>query len=58
MEEIGEFQRWGLFFFGIVWGVLAILISASYFICEYKPDWCERAVERFRSCFKIFEKKR
>ena len=57
MEEIGEFQRWGIFFIGIVWGVLAILISASYFICEYKPDWCERAVEKFSSLFKIFEKK-
>ncbi len=57
MEEIGEFQRWGIFFIGIVWGILAILISASFFICEYRPTWCEKAVEKFSSLFKVFEKR-
>ena len=58
MEEIGEFQRWGIFFIGIVWGTLEILISFTYFLCEYKPNWCEKAVEKFASCFKIFERKK
>jgi len=58
MEEIGELQRWGIFFIGLVWGFLAILISLTYFTCEFKPTWCEKGVELLRKLFKPFDKKR
>ncbi len=58
MEEIGQIQRWGIFFLGIAWGTLAILISASYFFCEYFPKRCERGVDKFRSLFRVFHKRK
>jgi hypothetical protein len=41
MEEIGVIQRYAVFFFGIVWGTLAILISLIYFYCLFRGDECE-----------------
>ncbi len=41
MEGVGQVQRWALFYLGIVWGTLAILISLTFFFCEWKPYRCE-----------------
>ncbi|NPB05875.1 MAG: hypothetical protein GXO08_05805 [Aquificae bacterium] len=41
MEGVGQVQRWALFYLGLVWGTLAILISLAFFYCEWKPEKCE-----------------
>jgi len=60
MEGLGQFQRWVIFYSGIVWGVLAIAISLTFFFCEFFPSRCEKLVKKFSDCFifKIFERKK
>jgi len=41
MDAVGQVQRWAIFFLGLIWGILAILISATFFFCEFKPQKCE-----------------
>jgi hypothetical protein len=41
MEGIGEVQYLAFKFLALVWGLLAILISAAYFFCEWKPKKCD-----------------
>ena len=51
MDQIGQIQRWALFYSGIVWGILALLISATFFFCEYFPQRCENFVMKLRKRF-------
>ena len=51
MEGIGEVQRWALFFSGLIWGILAILISLTFFYCEYFPQKCENFKSWLREKF-------
>jgi len=36
---------------GIVWGILAITISATYFFCEFFPQKCDSFVSWLRKKF-------
>ncbi|RTZ59536.1 MAG: hypothetical protein DSZ31_03785 [Gammaproteobacteria bacterium] len=60
MDIVGQFQRWAIFYSGIVWGTLAIIISLSFFFCEFYPSKCEKLVEKVSNCFifKIFSRKK
>jgi hypothetical protein len=41
MDEIGQLRWVALHYIMLVWGILALLISAVYFFCEYRPQKCE-----------------
>jgi hypothetical protein len=51
MEEIRQIQSVGIFINALIWGFLALLISGSYFYCEYKPQSCEKFVLWLRKKF-------